>query len=61
MINALKDENTLTMVLIVAIVVWTVISTMLERKFNWGRWTYRLVLGCGAAVVVLFLGWLYHL
>ncbi len=60
MVNALKDENTLTMVFVVALLVWTVMSTMLERKFKWGRSTYRLVLCSAAAVAVLFLGWLSH-
>ena len=61
MVTALKDENTLTLVFVVATLLWGVISTMLERKFHWGPWTYRLVLGSGCAIVALFLGWLSHL
>jgi hypothetical protein len=61
MINALKDDNTVTAVFVVGILLWGVITTILERKFNWGRWTYRLVLSLGVALESLFLGWLSHL
>jgi len=60
MVNALKDDNTLTLLFVVAILFWGVITTILERKFNWGLWTYRLIMASGAAVVALFLVWLSH-
>jgi hypothetical protein len=54
------SENTLTMLLIATVGVWTIIETRIEVKFGINRSAGRLILGLGCAAIFLFYGWLYN-